>query len=313
MKKYFYLFVAAVAALAMTSCDKNKPEDPGKGANFTIKVSDITTLSATVTVTPKDTSALYYFDCLPKELLEEYTDEELLEEELSYLLQMVEFYNAYGLAVSFEDFLSKGEDSYDFDKLDPETEYVAFAFLVDLETKSAVAGLEKKEFTTSAKEMSANKVTVTYADGVINITTTNNDPYVFYAEYKADYEEYEPDYSNASLCESLDEWINAYISMYAEYGYEMTWGDFLEGGFLVYSGNKTFTVDEWFAEEDGSIAGGEAVAYAAPYKGYINGEAASTFFTVDAKATDTTPKAAPKKAPKLNKEVKGLGLRTFNF
>lgn len=128
---------------------------------------------------------------------------------------------------------------------------------------------------------SENVITLSYADGVVSIATTNADPYFFYLESKEDYDEYQSDFEQASLNAEADDWISTmvYYSALSDY---------------TFSGNTSVKVAEFLGSNN---AEGEYVALAAPVEdGERNGEAVYLLFTYTFPEgidnTETTVKAA---------------------
>ena len=152
MKKYFFIAMAAVLGLAVASCEK-KPE--AEVSPLKIEVSDITGAGATITVSCSTTDYFYWEVATPEDLAEypnpyEYwVNEQMITEEF-YNENADAFAQYYGVN-SYEDiksrYLLSTEDSYDYE-LDPETEYVVFAFRLneDLTLKSTL--IDTVHFTT---------------------------------------------------------------------------------------------------------------------------------------------------------------------
>lgn len=152
MKKYFFIAMAAVLGLAVASCEK-KPE--AEVSPLKIEVSDITGAGATITVSCSTTDYFYWEVALPEDLAEypnpyEYwVNEQMITEEF-YNENADAFaqyfgYNSYDEVKAM--YLLTTEDTYDYE-LDPETEYVVFAFRLneDLTLKSTL--IDTVHFTT---------------------------------------------------------------------------------------------------------------------------------------------------------------------
>ena len=103
-------------------------EDPVPAdMTFEIAVSDITFSSAAVAVTPSNTTATYYWNIYETAEIASMSDAELcaaIKENIEYT---IEYYAYFGYDVSFEDFLSKGQDAYEYDDLDANTAYTVIA------------------------------------------------------------------------------------------------------------------------------------------------------------------------------------------
>lgn len=101
---------------------------------FDISVTDITMTGAKVTVTPSKDTDSYYFDVLEKTLVDELTDDQLIE--------MVSD------SPTFIEYLSNGEDSFTYENaFTPGTKYYAYAFGYD-ESGVSTTEVTKKEFST---------------------------------------------------------------------------------------------------------------------------------------------------------------------
>lgn len=93
---------------------------------FDVKVTDITSNGALVLITPSNNNAIYYFDVVTKEKLDEYPDTKEYAERLIKVIK--EPYDFYGKP--FVVVLSAGAVAYQFEagRLAPNTEYYAIAF-----------------------------------------------------------------------------------------------------------------------------------------------------------------------------------------
>ena len=152
MKKYFFIAMAAVLGLAVASCEK-KPE--AEVSPLKIEVSDITGAGATVTVTCSTTDYFYWDIASPEDLAgyanpyEYWVNESMITEE--YYNEYAEAFAQYYGINSYDEikamYLLTTEDSWDYE-LDPETEYVVFAFRLneDLTLKSTL--IDTVHFTT---------------------------------------------------------------------------------------------------------------------------------------------------------------------
>ena len=152
MKKYFFIAMAAVLGLAVASCEK-KPE--AEVSPLKIEVSDITGAGATVTVTCSTTDYFYWDIASPEDLAgyanpyEYWVNESMITEE--YYNENAEAFAQYYGINSYDEikamYLLTTEDTYDLE-LDPETEYVVYAFRLneDLTLKSTL--IDTVHFTT---------------------------------------------------------------------------------------------------------------------------------------------------------------------
>ena len=150
MKKYFFIAMAAVLGLAVASCKPEPEVSPLK-----IEVSDITGAGATVTVTCSTTDYFYWDIASPEDLAgyanpyEYWVNESMITEE--YYNENADAFAQYFDINSYDEikamYLLTTEDTYDLE-LDPETEYVVFAFRLneDLTLKSTL--IDTVHFTT---------------------------------------------------------------------------------------------------------------------------------------------------------------------
>ena len=110
--------------------------------------------------------------------------------------------------------------------------------------------------------MSNNVITMSFANDTLLVSTTNDDPYFFVIETKDEYDSYESDFSQASLNEETESWINVMV----EQGYL---------SYYTYSGDILVNVAEYFGE----TPTGDYVALVAPIYGTIrNGDASYLLF-----------------------------------
>ena len=150
MKKYFFFAVAAVLGLAMASCKPEPEVSPLK-----IEVSDITGAGATITVTCSTAEYFYWEVATPEDLeayanpYEYWVNEQMITEE--FYNENAEAFAQYFGYNSYEEvkamYLLQTEDEYEYE-LNPETEYVVFAFRLneDLTLKSTL--IDTVHFTT---------------------------------------------------------------------------------------------------------------------------------------------------------------------
>lgn len=302
MKKIFSLFCATMFMLSASAVDFKLMRDPlqhnGKvvreltvpaslmqkkaaesSVNYAIAVSNIAATSATVTVTPASATDTYYWDLLEVNTYDSlanglYADTYGYADVFSYckdyLDYVIEFYAAYGYSLTYADLIYSGVDAYDFTGLDSDAEYVVFAFHMGTDGVG-VAPIDTVHFTTTEVVASSNVITLSAKDGVVSIATTNNDPYFFWMESLAEYQKYQSDFSEASLLDEIETWINS-LEHYD-----------INPLYAVLSGNDTYSLEEFFATWfDDVPETGDYVAMAAPYDGVINGTPAYVQFHYEA-------------------------------
>ena len=124
----------------------------GKPASFAFALSDITSSGATIEVLPVDKNAYYTWDVMPRtEFDKQYADDAaLVEEHLAYLSRKLEEYrNTVDAGATLVDILQRNDDRQRINVLDPDTEYILFAFGVD-ERGEATTDPARHTFSTAA-------------------------------------------------------------------------------------------------------------------------------------------------------------------
>ena len=123
--------------------------DNSSNNTFSISVTDISSTSANVTVTPSNNDT-YYFDVVDKEFYDSYSNKaDIATDYVAYLKEIVAEYTSYGYDISLSDLLSSGSDTYYFDgNLDPNTDYYAVAFGVSA-NGTVTTDVTAKAFTTT--------------------------------------------------------------------------------------------------------------------------------------------------------------------
>lgn len=138
MKSLFRLAIILLSLLYCTACGgkeqsgNDQTDTPEEVAEFAIAVSEITATSARVAITPKSKYIKYYFDVLRADYYRVYHEQ--------YGFQR--FINATINALSSKDnittdealvlLLSMGNATYDFNSLDPDTEYYVVVMGLDI-------------------------------------------------------------------------------------------------------------------------------------------------------------------------------------
>ncbi len=116
--------------------------------DFSGEVSDT---MAAITVTPSDNSVYYYWDVADAETVSYYGTYEFMN---AYHAMLQDQISAYGL--TWADVLNQGVSSYTYGELSPATDYVAFAFVVDVSTGTLMSyDLSYAIFTTSGNTSSS--------------------------------------------------------------------------------------------------------------------------------------------------------------
>lgn len=185
--------IASDAEIIEFTTENVKPSDNV----ITIDITDVTSTGAHYKVTTtNDDTYLFFIDAA--ENWEDYSDEDLM----AFIGGMYPT-TTYGRS---------GNAEGDLSNYSPNTKYMAFAF--GCEAGIPTTGLTKVYFTTEELEMSDNKITIKVSDITENsfhleTETTNDDPYVFFADYADNWKDYSDDELIRYIIENytLDEYI----------------------------------------------------------------------------------------------------------
>ena len=199
MKKIFYLILAGVLMAGISSCNSNPVDEPENGGNsseeqptpttadgLTISISNVTDISAYVSVVPADTDKYYMFAYDTYENYTEYgyvgNDEFAMKDDFHFWAN--DYWSYYeDLAkehgYDFYSFLlSKGNIEGNLEDLDPSTEYIAYAYYVEINgADTTLSGLTYKKFTTEKAQTSSITFQIDVDGADVTIKPSNNDPY----------------------------------------------------------------------------------------------------------------------------------------
>lgn len=130
---------------------KTEPVD----CSFQIEVSEVSSRTATVKVTPSNGGCTYFWDCVSaKEYASYGGDEGIIAKNVELIRGAVEIYKMAGYDINFSYFLSSGEQSDSFKSLISGTEYIVFAFGLD-PSGTGTTQVYRTSFTTGAVEPSS--------------------------------------------------------------------------------------------------------------------------------------------------------------
>lgn len=147
-----------------------------------VEVAQLTKNTVTVHFIPSSDKPTYYGIIIDKAYFDDFpSDEEYIKDDLDFFKMLAENGNKT-LEQIIAERTMKGEQRLPFQKLAPNTEYVAYAFGVNTDG-TPTSGLFKEFFTTPKPEPSDNRLTLNVSrigiDGaLIEAGTTNDDPYI---------------------------------------------------------------------------------------------------------------------------------------
>lgn len=110
---------------------------------------EVTATTCTVSVTPSDEEGYYYCGYATADLANTTSDEELAELVLTNINKTIKSYAAYGYNYAMKDLLYKGKKELTASGLTASTEYVMFAFGIDVETEKPSPKLTRLPFKTA--------------------------------------------------------------------------------------------------------------------------------------------------------------------
>lgn len=249
MKKFFAIMAAALVAFSFASCKGgNEPENEA----YKIEISNITAKGATIAVTPADSAATYFWDLIEAAEAAKMTDEQVGAYLKEYLEEAVEYYKQYGYDATLADFLITGANSYDYTKLEPNTEYTVVAMALDANGASSGKAARKNFKTLEEKEdpVPADMTfeiavsDITFASAAVAVTPSTDEATYYWNIFETAQIE---GMSDAELCAAIKEDIEYTIEYYGLFGYDYTFEDFLDKGPSSYEfdeleSNTAYTV-----------------------------------------------------------------------
>ncbi len=205
MKKILFNGLLLLLATALVGCKETPdvpptPIDPVDKPDFVVEVKNVTDTSVEFTITPADEEMTYIAMMTTKEYFDTFEDDEAyIMDDLTWLEDAA--YNAgVGLNEYLEGVLKKGVISDTQDMLDPETEYVVYAF--GLSNNGIVTtSLYKQTFTTLSTELTElnfeiEVTDVGYDTATITVTPDNDKAFYFVNVFSLeDYQNYGGDES----------------------------------------------------------------------------------------------------------------------
>ncbi len=246
--------LCALVVALFSACNHTDKNDEDKVVTFALDVTDITSTSAHVSVSPSDAHATFYFDVVGKTAFDEINSQGVqafIDAEIERRMQ------AYSLSRTevLEKLLSKGAVTYDFSSLEVLTDY--FLVCAAVNEEGEVKGeLAYKAFATQP---------VAPSDNQLNISVTN--VYVDGADYKVEPSIAEDQYA-------VDIWSKSLVD---ELGDSETIKYFIEyNSYMMFNLTATGTF-EFNNEIDGKVWQPGRDYYVIAF-GYADGEPTTRLF-----------------------------------
>ena len=203
MKKIFNILLAMLALVSVACTPDNGDEGGNNSTTFTIEVSEIASIEATIEVFPSNKNATYYYDVVSKAKLDEYADAKMVA--IERVAGLKEACEIYGWTVA--EYLKKGDYSFTRSGLLPATEYCAVVFGVT--TDGATISDVTTKFFTTAEEVIDPSMTfgIVVSDimprgAAVTVTPSNNAAtYYFDVVSKEEYDGYADgsEYANKTI------------------------------------------------------------------------------------------------------------------
>ena len=163
---------------------QHKVAQAKKDVTFDFTIDELTTTSATITITPSDDDAMFYWDVAPKADADAMTDAQIAAAIKSSMDEFIQMYAEYGITLPYSQFLSTGEDTYTYDELTPGTEYVAFAF--EMDNNGALVGTAARYVFSTPDIVVSGDTLVVNIDGLKFIDAIEDEGWWQLAGYNAD-------------------------------------------------------------------------------------------------------------------------------
>ena len=205
MKKILFNGLLLLLATVFVGCKETPdvpptPIDPVDNPDFVIEVKNTTDTSVEFTITPEDEEMTYIAMMTTKEYFDEFEDDEAYINDDLLWLENAAYEAGVDLSEYLEDVLKKGAISDTQEMLDPETEYVVYAF--GLSNNGIVTtSLYKQTFTTLSTELTElnfeiEVTNVGYDTATITVTPDNDKAFYFVNVFSLeDYQNYGGDES----------------------------------------------------------------------------------------------------------------------
>lgn len=162
-------------------------------SNFSVQlnITDIKQKKCTVVATPSDEEGYYYCGYMDKATMDGTTDDKLKETILTTLQEKVQEYNNAGYNITMAQLLFQGTKTLTANGLKASTDYVMFAFGIDVEREIAGSVVTRVPFRTADVVPSNMTFDIRY-DSILYVTNSKNkiDTLVYFSAHPSTNETY---------------------------------------------------------------------------------------------------------------------------
>ena len=145
MKRLFPLLCTTLVLAFLFSCSKEESDTPSKKElSFTFQVSEPTATAVEFTITPDDASLTYFAHYIRKSA---YVDDQTLKADDRALIEQLAADQGITFTEALSQSLLRGEEQGEIEELDPDTEYILYAYRMD-ESGIADGAVSRYEFRT---------------------------------------------------------------------------------------------------------------------------------------------------------------------
>jgi len=295
--------VTANLGNAVAACNVTVMNNP---VTLDLSVVDIAQKKCTVAVKASDQEGYYYCGYATPADVDKLSDEELTTTILKNILAMLEQYKAYGYNYTLKDVLKKGDANLIASNLTAKTNYVMFAFGVDIETEKPGKKVTRLPFTT--KDVVPSSMTFTIAnDSVAKVMSVSkgDTTYSYTGYFKCvpsnDKEGYVFNGITAKLLDSLyNNDVMKYLTEMEAY-YDQNYSSY--GGFeaVVKPGTRQLTATKM-------VHNTKYILFAAGYDGGFTTKA--TTFEYTFQHPDSIKQPMPARQPKFE-DIEEIDFRNF--
>ncbi len=267
MKKIIYGFAAAILTIGLVACNKeNDPEQANNDGEFNFETLEAGENAISVKITPCDANKTFFSLYASKAQYDAMLDSlgskaAVIADDVEYLKETLTVFRDLGYNYTLSNFLSVGSDTLTLKNLEPETEYVVWAYYLDTLYNNDGRLYDYTVKTTSIQQNTAEFKIVSEADTLFRLTVSDTTQgWVSMTELK-------------STVESAGG-AKAYLEPILENAKEY---DLLD--YVIYHGNYNFTLAELSLNSAGTylmmvapvsasgVINGEIVTYEFDYAG----------------------------------------------